>query len=298
MNKVVAGAREQVVYQFRNYNVDASASTTFVKDLGMVTNGTVRYFPAYLMDLTGCIQVANAPVVLKRPYCNIGGASDGLIQWNTEPGLDPNSGATTVLQRIASPSGVASSSHSKSFLEWVNIKLSFMGATSRPTRIQVQLVQFRDAEMDPWLTNGTSSSAHQAVWQSLLSRLTVNALHEWKNPDPSAVKVLATKIVTFQPIDNQEADVRGHTHTLKWFHRINKLMDYRQGGNQNNDDVNFTTTKEIVNVSGENYNNIADTRNRVFLYITAYCPYSSTVVDRTIHPGFEYNVTMKHSLIP
>lgn len=298
MNRVVAGAREQVVYQFRKYIVDATGTTNLVSDIGHLLDATNRTFPATLFDLTGCIQVANAPVVGKRPYCNVGTATDGKIQWQTVNGIDPNGTTSTVLQRIASPSGVASSSHSKSFLEWVNIRMNFMGPTTRPTKIQVQLLQFKDSEMDPWSTDGTLSAAHQAVWQSMLSRLTVNAIHDWKSPDTSAIKVLATKVITFQPIDNQEADVRGHTHTLRWFHRINKLMDYRQGGNQNADDANFGTTKEIVNVSGENFNNIADSRNRVFLYVSAYCPYSAAAFDRTIHPSFEWNLTMKHSLIP
>jgi len=297
-SRVVAAARESVVYQFRNYILDASAATMLKQDIGHVYNGTNRFFPAYLMDLTGCIQVANAATPMKRAYCNVGGATDGKIQWETQSGLDPAGAPSQSLQRIESPSGVANSSHSKSFLEWINLKLSFMGATSRPTRIQVQLIQFRDAEMDPWHHDGTVSFAHQAVWQSLMSRLTVNALHDWKNPDPKAIKILATKVVTFQPIDNQEADTRGHTHTMKWFHRVNKLLDYRQGGNVTVDDADFSTTKEIVNISGENFANKVDSRNKIFLYVTAYCSYQNLTVNAALHPSFEWNVTMKHSLIP
>jgi hypothetical protein len=248
------------LYQYRNYLLNAAATQTLAYGLSHEVN-TSRYFPLYLFDLSGIVQIANAPIVCKRAYCDISGAQDGKIKWFTVQGLDVNGAGSPSLQRIEAPSGVASTNHSKSLLEYVDMKFSFMGATTRPTRILVSLVQFKDAEMDPWATDGTSSAQHQAVWQSLISRLIVNPLHDYKNPDSSAIKILQTRTIELQPISSDEADTRGHVHTMKWFHSVNKVLDYRQGGNQVTDDASFSSRTVVANTAGEMFNNVTDTRH-------------------------------------
>lgn len=300
VRRTVLSSAQREIFQWRNYTIDSTASPNFSLTLDHSVGATQRNFPVWLFDLTGRIQNQNgitvAPEICKRPYCDISGAADGKIRWATMNTLDSTGASfSPFLQRLEASNQEGSSSHSKSFLEWVDMRLNIMGPTLRPTKVTCSLIQFLDDELDPWVTDGVSNEHHQVSWQQQFSALTVNNIHTYTRPERSTFKVLDIKTFEFQPISTTEADNRGHVHTLKWFYRANRMMNYNNGGQQVTDDASYSSRFIPSDKAGQGTWPYADTKQRIFLLIKAYAPTTAAGFDRTIHPSFEANIRMKHT---
>lgn len=299
---VMAGAQREI-FQWRNYAVDSTASPNLSLTLSHTVGVTERQFPLYLFDLTGRIQnIAGSPLsptVCLRPYCDVTGAADGKVKWAVQNTLDSTGGGfSPYLQRTEGTTISSSASQTKSFLEWVDMRFNIMGPTARPTKVTLTLVKLMDDEYDPWITDGTSAtsgSTHQVFWQSVLAPLTVNNIHNYTRPARPGFKVLANKTFEFQPISSTESDTRGHIQTLKWFWRANRMLNYANGGVEVTDDASYSS-RFIPNASGGRQSQcLADSSQRIFLMVRAYCPNTGATFDRTVHPSFEANLRMKHT---
>lgn len=300
VRRTVLASAQREIYQWRNYSVDTTASSAFTLTLDHTVGATQRNFPLFLFDLTGRHQNQNGtpvvPTTCLRPYCDIAGANDGKIRWAAVNTMDSTGSAfSPYLQRTETTNQETTSSHSKSFLEWVDMRFNFMGCTVRPTKITVSLVKLLDDELDPWVTDGVANPQHQSAWQSHLAALTVNNIHVYTRPEKRTIQVLDVKTLEFQPISTTESDSRGHVHTLKWFYRANKMCKYGNGGLQVTDDASYSSRFLPANTAGLSTSPYADTKDRLFLLIKAYAPTTAAAFDRTIHPSFEANLRMKHT---
>lgn len=305
VDKTVKAAIQRQLFFWRRYDVEG-AGNAFALGLDNAIGGTTRFLPIYMFDLTARPQVVlgtqQDAIFAYRLATDTTGTADGKVRWVNVAGKTAANVDSTAVQPYET-SNLANDRFSApiSLLNWVDIRAQFQGPRAVPGKITVQLIKLLDEDIDPNPSNGLVGNSgatnikHQVFWQSEIASCTVSPVHIYTRPKQKYIKVLASKTFETQPRESVDKDARGQMTVLKWFNRLNKIINYNNRGSQvsNDNDLVDGRLPTGTNLSGIGISPYADSKDKIFLYVKAYQPITSG--DPEFASSFELNCRMCHS---
>lgn len=295
------------------HRVYTNFSVTPSEVLGLNTyNGVDTYFPIFAFDLMSANYqktVTNtflAPAVLRMTY----DSANARTNWSPRTGMDPD-GTFTSNNQGMQPNGLKVGDNkvifNRSFCEYVSMNFNVTGPTSKPARVTFQLVVFTNAWADPFGANGYWASGlsqentmHGRYWAAEAARLVENPIHKIaRYTRGRPYRVLSTKVIDFQPTSSTETDTRGHIQTVKWFRRVNKVLNYAQRdmGAYNATTIESTSLMAPINAAqSDNFANRPQASARYVLLVKGNCWDLDTgaVPNTTTNSRIEWNITTRH----
>lgn len=112
-------------------------------------NGSTKLAPCTMFDLSGCYNIEGGTTIAPQTTWNINFTNEtgtGIVEWVPASAgwqlapLDTSTSTTA---------GAGFAPKKNDFLKWVKMKFLFYTPTTIPTKISVQLVQFKDARLLP-----------------------------------------------------------------------------------------------------------------------------------------------------
>jgi hypothetical protein len=300
VDRSVKATIERTVYQFRRYANDGTNVNNFVTDIGQIATDTRRDLPVYIIDLSRIVQtVSPSPFApssaMRRMYMDVTGGDDGKVKWRDIDGIGPD-GSTLSPNWFVSEDKALSVRQKpiyKSLMTWASIKLNLMGSRARPGYYKVQIINLDEEDLvDPWLS---STNEQITFWQDYVAKLTCNTIHDLPKFQKRKMKVLMEKTLAWNPTSTTENDPRAHVDTVNLFYRPNKTFIYQTANEQTNlnDDAKIAVTNDRSTNRGLG---ISDTpiKGKIYLLISAFCPYVGETFNNAIHPSFEWNIKTSH----
>lgn len=229
---VLRGGVNRVIYYFKGLSGESDG--TFTGNSGNYWLShfgpgdlSVRTFPVYVFNLTNVYNDALVPTPFYRLQQS--GAGTFNFNWSIMSGQTSSGGSSTSLLVQESPGTSISTTQpgARSFLDWVRIRLNVYGATSRPSRVKISIVQFFDDDMQPEKNAITGTQKHNQFWQSRIKPLISNPIAGNNSVVRGAMKVLFCKVVDIDPTMTTESDPDPHMRTLDIFQRMNMLLNFQ-----------------------------------------------------------------------
>lgn len=234
-------------------------------------NGATKQAPCTLIDLCGTYNLDGNSLITPQTTWNINFTDEtgsGSVQfvpatagWQLAP-LDISGGQNTV---------VSYAPKKQDFLKWVKINLLFYTPLSIPTKISVQMVQFKDPRFVPLgttypqTTETATFNPATAFWRNYLKDYMYNPISPSSGVDMSKwMKVLHSDTFILNPKDTDEtSNTRYKIHKI--FKNFNRFQNYAYETNY--DSVNLDSVDLPVR-TGENDVTVHP-RARVYLIIRA-----------------------------
>lgn len=294
------------------HRVYANFSTTPAEVIGLNTYGsaTLTYYPVFVFDLTNANyqtgSTYSAPAVLRLLY----DSALGRMTWQQRYGMDPDGTFTNAISAMQ-PNGLKVSDSKvvfpRSFMEYLSMNFNFTGPQTKPARVTLELVVFTDEWADPFGDSGWNQSgldqdhiAHGRFWAAEAARLCENPIHKiarYQRRMP--YRVLSRKTIDFQPTSSTESDTRGHIQTVKWFRRINRVLNYqaRDAGPYNASTIHSEALlAPTVAGQPDNLSNRPQKSARFQLIVKANCWDLDTAATPSLNTNvrIEWNITARH----
>jgi hypothetical protein len=310
VDRAVKATVERTVYQHRKYANDGTNVNNYAQPLAQIVTAGKRYLPVYIADLTRINQThiidSNFKVsFMRRMYMDTApGASDGKIKWEDVDGIGADGSTPSPFLFIAEDKSLAPRQKpiAKSIMNWVSIKLNLMGARTRPGYFKVQIVTLGDDEhLDPWTKDGILPQ-HGAFWQDHVARLTCNTIHDLPKKTKTKMHVLLEKTIAWQPTSTTESDTRAHVDTVNIFYRPNKTIIYQDGSANAGQSTLITDDEQIAVTNAQSASRGVGCgefalKNKMYLLVSAFNPYSETAFNPAVHPSFEWNIKTSHIVL-
>jgi hypothetical protein len=173
-------------------------------------------------------------------------------------------------------------------LDWCQIKTMFYAPTSRPSRIQIDVVQFKDTRLVPDNTTGVSQFAC-AFYQAMSKRFTLSPLETGSEHYQKYLKVLDSKTFIMEPKETTEAP-NTNFREVNLFYRWNRRCNYKWA----DDDLMGMTTNNEGQVNQGDVQLQVHPRARIFLMIRGQA-LNDTVQTTTGMPSYDIVIRTKHS---
>jgi len=272
------------IYAYRNYSTFGGASgSLFLENTSTTaTTGTLKP-PVFLYEMTSAPNVVNGSVQLP------------LIQWIP---LFSDPTATSVLSWSNTQNFTVENSDSAASivntyplgndtLRWIQAKLLFYAPSTITSRIQIDVIQFKDTRLVPDTANVSTFAC--AFWQSALKRFTKNPLEPGDSKYQKYFKTLYSDEFIIDPKETTEA-VSTRMREKNIFMRLNRRCTYDW---QDSDRMGMLTNSEgPVNTDGSISTQVHP-RARIFLMIRAQAN-NAAAASATIHPSFDIVLRTKH----
>lgn len=296
------------------HRVYTNFSTTPLTVIGLYTGGsaTITNYPIYAFDMTQANYQSGltylAPACLRLNY----DSSISKLIWTPVVGLDPD-GSFSNNFSANQPNGLkyldSKTTFQRSFLEYLAMNFNFTGPTTKPARVTLQLVVFTDEWADPFgqcgfYKNGLDQEIiqHERFWSEEAARLVENPIHKiarYQRRLP--YRVLSSKMIDFQPTSTTESDVRGHIQTIKWFRRVNRVLNYssRDAGPYDNNSMQSSSLMAPLNAQqAENFGYRPQRSARYMLIVRANCWDKDTAAtpSTATNVRMEWNITARHRI--
>lgn len=261
-----------------------------------------RYMPCYAFDLTSCINQRDGTQVLSAPLSQMY-LIGGQVGFDATSHVGPD--GTTITPNLYVEQGSYATAgadispilpHNKDILKWLAINMNCWGAKAKSTKFTIQIVRFKDEKLVP--THLTAASEQRtALFQNIIKPYAYNPISTTATQLKKYYKVLKTETFMIQPTSTTESDADPHVKTVKWFVRLNRLLDYVQRHN------NLATNADVVdqadfsvNVGGQN-DCYVKPEQRLYLMIYA----SNFAIDaedtNAETPSFDLSVRMCHQTV-
>lgn len=202
----------------------------------------VNQLPVYLFDLT-CWKMENLngtvpiePIVCKRlqfqstnaPYFD-----DVYTQFQTHACVD----GTWQVERsnIGGTDALPQRQERKAVLKWSDMRMCFYGATQHPTKITIELIQFKDPKFQmnyhpdgPGFGSLTLSDQNEvrAFWLEEVKKLVYHPLDVQNFQRNQAISVLHSESFQIAPDDTTNSDVCPPNVIRRLFKRFNRLVNW------------------------------------------------------------------------
>lgn len=300
VDRSVRATIERTVYQFRKYANDGTNVNNFVTDIGQIVTSGRRDLPVYIVDLSRIFQtVVPSPFTpgsaMKRMYMDTSGGDDGKVKWRDIDGIGSDGSTASPNWFISEDKALSVRQKPiyKSIMSWASIKLNLMGSRARPGYYKVQIVNLDEEDLvDPWLS---STNEQITFWQDYVAKLTCNTIHDLPKFQKRKMKILMEKTLAWNPTSTTENDPRAHVDTVNLFYRPNKTFVYQTANAQTNldDDEKIAVTNDKSTNRGLGISD-SPIKGKIYLLISAFCPYVGTEFNNAIHPSFEWNIKTSH----
>lgn len=232
--------------------------------------GTLKYAPCTIMDLSSVPNTIGNTLTTPQTTWNI------QFQTETAGGLVTFEPATSGWQLTSTNTSgntnapLAWTARKQDFLKWANIKFLFYTPLTIPTKVSIQIVQFKDPRLLPSGTTfggSTEISSYlpaTAFWQNYLKDYMYNPIAPSTGVDMRRwMKVIHSDTFILNPKDTDEtANTRYKVHKI--FKNFNRFQRYDW---DSNDTVNLDTN-EIPVRSGDNDVTV-NPRARIYLIVRA-----------------------------
>lgn len=290
---------ERVTIGVQNVSAFGGANGAMFLDNGQTALGSQLILPCHLWDVTATINNVMgtevvAPVfhVLRRS--NETATADTvwwadsarrLAFWNS-----PESGSV-----------VDKYPHNKAVVRWVGAKMMFYAPLNQPTKIQVDLVQFKDQRLVPQTVvqpaTGTTTVTVAdpfvtGFWDYMTSQYAWNPVQSQDTTYRKYVKFLKRATIYLDPKDTTDPSSSRYKE-LNFFMRLNKLIKYDWN---RTDRIVFNAQDQQVNDG--NVAAIAHPRARTYLMIRALGGrrVGAPEYSNTIHASYDMNLRMQYEI--
>lgn len=251
----------------------------------------VNTLPVYLFDLTCWRTEAAAPQVCKRLRFSNGNAPqwyDVATQYQTHAVIVPPAAVSAWQLERSNIEGGGDSfppdHEKKALLKWSDMRMCFYGARQHPTRIIIELIQFKDEKYsmnfhpDGEAFGNLSSDDQNDVrgfWLEECKKLVYHPLDVQQFSRQKAITSLYRESFQIAPDDTTNADVCPPNVVKRIFKRFNRLVnwDWRTPPVTGNTGVeankNELETPAFQVGNDTNLAAFADPKARIYLYIRA-----------------------------
>lgn len=282
--KLLSAAKESYIFSFKGIKNFDDNGTYFLRN---AYNEFDRNFPVFALLLNGRNVPGVSPTVtpLRSLYCGVAGANDGQLQWRTENGIEPTTGALNnpyLVTEYQPERNYYNQCGQKLYWDWSEIKLNLWGARNKAVKYTIQIVKVLDDPVSPWyLSSGANMDREaQQVWEESLKQYVFNPLAKLNYQKRPRIKVLKTWDRIIQPTSSTENDADPHVHILKWFSRWNRVVNYDRIQEASNasgarfrtpDDQDYNSMVETTQAGQQPYSHYPMEKEQVFLLIRASC---------------------------
>jgi len=185
------------------------------------------------------------------------------------------------------------------FCRHVKFDINIRGATSRPSKVGIAIVRFKEDEFIPSNTGHAGNDQVNTYWQAFMASKRHNPLQEQPKAYPSGkdspVEWLHKWNVDINPDDSGNKDSSGLQKRLTIKYNPNIVCDYRRTGvgalsaAQFGDGDDYNTVTEVTQT--RTYENFIGDRKRTFIMVwtTNYNDTSTFSVDTC--PSYDYVLT-------
>lgn len=185
-------------------------------------------------------------------------------------------------------------------LDWTSLKLNIWGATSKLTRVHVELVRTDDQGLHPYNYAYAAPGLTPTVVSPYFNETYFAKFRpHWTNPiataidmssAPNPIKLIKRWSFEFDPITTTESDTDPHVRTVNLFHRWNRKIHYDWDGDSAHTVLDYTDPS--YNTVEDNITGVTNTRPQFtkdffyIIYATMYSPNDTTNTNVTT-PSFD-----------
>jgi len=181
----------------------------------------------------------------------------------------------------------------QSYLDWVSIKMLLYAQSQFPTKVKIDLVQFKRDTLVPSPDSGSSTPEADAFWQSLTHSYMWNPIHPTNSNWKKYLRIL--KSVTVE-MDAKETDEQTPCRykEVNMFLKLGRKLNYRW---LESDLAGFTSTSTIEAQTNTAANQArVHPRQRIFLMIRSVSPllFPNGVATSANTVTYDIGMTKKH----
>lgn len=219
---------ERTVWVYRNINKAwGQAGANVLASVQTGALGTAVAAPVHIFDLT-CVPNANGTTAVGQTTGHaLGFTNETASSSATWTSLSTNVVGSTQWQAMTAPNANPERMEGgMSYLDWVNCKLLFYAMSQFPTKLQIDVVQFRRDNFVPSPDSGTSTTEADSFWQSLSHSYMWNPIHPVNGNYRKYLKVL--KSITVE-MDAKETDENtpARYKEVNLFLKLGRKLNYR-----------------------------------------------------------------------
>lgn len=293
---LVKSNTERTIWVYRNINKAwGQAGANVLASVQTGALGTAVAAPVHIFDLT-CVPNANGTTAVGQTTGHALGftneTSSSSVTWTN---LNTNVAGSTQWQAMTAPNANPERMEGgMSYLDWVNCKLLFYAMSQFPTKLQIDIVQFRRDILVPAPDAGTSTTEADAFWQSLSHVYMWNPIHPVNGNYRKNLKVL--KSITVE-MDAKETDENTPCRykEVNLFLKLGRKLNYRW---LEQDQAGFGATGPTAEIQINTSANQprVHPRARIFLMIRSVTPLQFPLGTSTSANTVTYDIslTKKH----
>lgn len=262
--KCLGAHQQRYIERFQKCNTGSATSGAYNLSYYNRPGSQDYVLPVYLFDLT-CVpnnvyRSDTAALTEAQPFPfrrlhrkqSTAAAFPQTHSYYTLPQTGTDSeGVATSTWGIEERSTATYSVGTSTMINWCDIRMMIYGASGRPSRVRVDLIQFTDDSVCP--TAGYSSGGFNFtqstepsdgdgfnqeykewhdMWTNWCSSLIGNPIAKRGTGKKSPINVLYSKTFKFNPTSNTESDLRGHQCEFHLHYNMDKVHSYDQGGDR------------------------------------------------------------------
>lgn len=210
------------------------------------TNTEFHHTPvhAYLLNGQVCDEVFNPGRLL---YFN-----DAANTWNWAvlQGLD-STGVNTPAIQVIKRSDAVFNEQPRRYHEYSHLKLNLWGAKSKAVRYQIDVIQPKSDEVNPyhWAIDTPMNTVAAQAWEEQVKQYTFNPISKLDHYIKSNFKIIKSMSVMISPTSTTESDADPHVKTIDWFMRVNKMVQFDKTTRNGFGDYTLQDAAELKNAN-------------------------------------------------
>ena len=210
------------------------------------TNENFHHTPvhAYLLNGQVCDEVFNPGRLL---YFN---DANNTWNWTVLQGLDSTGGNTPAIQIIKRSDAVLNE-QPRRYHEYSHLKLNLWGAKSKAVRYQIDVIQPKSDEVNPyhWAIDTPMNTVAAQAWEEQVKQYTFNPISKLDHYIKSNFRIIKSMTVMISPTSTTESDADPHVKTIDWFMRVNKMVQYDKVTRNGFGDYTLQDAAELKNAN-------------------------------------------------
>lgn len=258
-------------------------------------DGERRYLPCYSYDLTSIVNSDGTNPILPAPLSQMYSIA-GNVGFDPQLGLLQDGVNTTYNLQIERAPGSALSvnaPHNKSLMRWASVQANFWGCKNRATRFLVQLVRFTEDDVIPHHETGANAN-RSALFQSIIKPFCFNPIATAGSTQRKYMKVLRSEEFILQPTSTTETDQDPHVKTMRWYIKLNRLLDYATKGTYLSNNADLIDQADYIVNTGTQNDTKPKNKSRIFLMVYSTNYVADETQTNADTPSFDLSVRTCH----
>jgi len=273
------------VYRMGQYSAFAGTSGLLqLKNISPTATTGPFETPMHLWEVTACPNIVNGVVTTPQIgwFPTLSTPLDSAtLSWQQAFGftVENSDNATNIIDNYPNANDT---------LEWVQAKMIFYAPTTRPSRFQVDLVQFKDTRLVPDANTGVTQFA-TAFYQAMSKRFAFSPLETGDTKYQKYLKVLDSKTFIIEPKETTDT-VNTNMKEVNLFYRLNRRCTYDWA---DQDRMDMLVNAGQIN-TGQTISTQVHPRARIFLIVRGQAANGPTFSTTTM-PSYDILLRSKHS---